>query len=45
VLLDRTLLWLFRMSETYFLGVVSASRSLLYKSKTEIVDMACLELQ
>jgi zeta-carotene desaturase len=45
VLLDRTLQWLFRKSETYFLAVVSASRSLLDKSKTEIVEMACRELQ
>lgn len=45
VLLDRTLQWLFRKSETYVLAVVSASRSLLDKSKTEIVDMAYGELQ
>jgi zeta-carotene desaturase len=45
VLLDRTLQWLFRKSETYVLAVVSASRSLLDKSKAEIVDMAYRELQ
>jgi zeta-carotene desaturase len=45
VLLDRTLQWLFRKSETYVLAVVSASRSLLEKSKGEIVEMASRELQ
>jgi zeta-carotene desaturase len=45
VLLDRTLQWLFRKSETYVLAVVSASRSLLEKSKAEIVEMACGELR
>jgi zeta-carotene desaturase len=45
VLLDRTLQWLFRKSESYVLAVVSASRSLLDKPKAEIVDMAYRELQ
>lgn len=45
VLLDRTLQWLFRKSETYVLAVVSASRSLLDQSKAEIVEMAFRELQ
>jgi zeta-carotene desaturase len=44
VLLDRTLQWLFRKSENYVLAVVSASRSLLEKSKAEIVEMASGEL-
>ena len=45
VLLDRTLQWLFRKTDTYVLAVVSASRSLLEKSKTEIVEMAYRELR
>ena len=45
VLLDRTLQWLFRKSETYVLAVVSASRSLLEKSKAEIVELASGELR
>jgi zeta-carotene desaturase len=45
VLLDRTLQWLFRKSETYVLAVVSASRSLLEKSKAEIVELAAGELR
>jgi len=45
VLLDRTLQWLFRKSETYVLAVVSASRSLLEKSKSEIVELASRELR
>jgi zeta-carotene desaturase len=45
VLLDRTVQWLFRKSETYVLAVVSASRSLLEKSKGEIVELASAELR
>lgn len=45
VLLDRTLQWLFRKSETYVQAVVSASRSLLEKSKAEIVELASRELR
>jgi zeta-carotene desaturase len=45
VLLDRTLQWLFRKSDNYFLAVVSASRALMEKSKAEIVEMACAELR
>jgi zeta-carotene desaturase len=45
VLLDRTLQWLFRKSETYVLAVVSASRSLLEKSKADIVELASGELR
>jgi squalene-associated FAD-dependent desaturase len=45
VLLDRTLQWLFRKSDTYLLAVVSASRSLLEKSRAEIVEMADGELR
>ncbi len=45
VLLDRTLQWLFRKSDTYVLAVVSASRSLLERSKAEIVEMADGELR
>jgi zeta-carotene desaturase len=45
VLLDRTLQWLFRKSETYVLAVVSASRSLLEKSKAQIVELAASELR
>jgi zeta-carotene desaturase len=45
VLLDRTLQWLFRKSETYVQAVVSASRSLLDRTKAEIVEMASLELR
>jgi zeta-carotene desaturase len=44
-LLDRTLQWLFRKSETYVLAVVSASRSLLEKSKADIVELASGELR
>jgi squalene-associated FAD-dependent desaturase len=45
VLLDRTLQWIFRKSENCFQAVVSASRSLLSMSKSEIVELACRELQ
>jgi zeta-carotene desaturase len=45
VLLDRTRQWLFRKSDTYVLAVVSASRSLLEKSKAEIVELASGELR
>jgi zeta-carotene desaturase len=45
VLLDRTLQWLFRKSENCFQAVVSASRPLLSMSKSEIVELACRELQ
>ena len=45
VLLDRTMQWLFRKSETYVQCVVSASRSLLKLSRQEIVEIACRELR
>ena len=45
VLLDRTLQWVFRKSETYVQAVVSASRSLTPLSKGEIVELACKELR
>ena len=45
VLLDRTLQWLFRKSETYVQAVVSASRSLTELSRGEIVELACNEIR
>ncbi len=44
ILLERTIQWLFRKSETYFQLVVSASRPLLPLSREEVVRMACEEL-
>ncbi len=44
VLLDRTMQWMFRKSDTYIQCVVSASRDLLTKSRSEIIDLACREL-
>ena len=43
ILLERTIQWLFRKSETYFQLVVSASRPLLNLSREEVVRMACEE--
>jgi len=45
VLLDRTLQWLFRKSDTYVQAVVSASRSLTELSRGEIVELACKEIR
>ena len=45
VLLDRTLQWLFRKSETYVQAVVSASRSLTELSRGEIIALACNEIR
>ncbi len=45
VLLDRTMQWLFRKSETYVQCVVSASRDLLPLSRADVVDLACRELR
>jgi len=45
VLLDRTLQWLFRKSDTYVQAVVSASRSLTELSRGEIIELACRELR
>jgi zeta-carotene desaturase len=45
VLLDRTLQWVFRKSETYVQAVVSASRSLTTLPRAEIVELACNELR
>lgn len=45
MLLDRTLQWVFRKSETYVQAVVSASRSLTTLSRAEIVELACNELR
>lgn len=45
VLLDRTLQWLFRKSETYVQAVVSASRSLTELSRGDIVELADKEIR
>ena len=45
VLLDRTMQWLFRKSDTYVQCVVSASRDLLPMSRGDIVELACRELR
>ena len=45
MLLDRTMQWLFRKSETYLQCVVSASRDLLPMSRVDIVELACRELR
>jgi zeta-carotene desaturase len=44
VLLDRTMQWMFRKSETYIQCVVSASRALLAKSRGAIIELARQEL-
>ena len=44
VLLDRTIQWMFRKSETYIQAVVSASRGLIPMSKSEIVALVHREL-
>src|SRR5712692_6308623 len=44
-LLDRTIQWIFRKSETYYQLVVSASRSLIPMSRQEIIDLSWRELQ
>lgn len=44
VLLDRTMQWMFRKSDTYIQCVVSASRDLLTMSRGEIIELACKEL-
>ncbi len=45
-LLDRTIQWMFNKSEgKYLLLVVSASRSLVEKSRQEIIDLAVRELR
>jgi zeta-carotene desaturase len=45
VLLDRTLQWLFRKSGNCVQAVVSASRSLLSKSREEIVELSLADLR
>lgn len=45
VLLDRTLQWLFRKSDTYVQAVVSASRSLIELSRGEIIELADREIR
>jgi zeta-carotene desaturase len=44
VLLDRTIQWMFRKSESYVQAVVSASRGLIPMSKSEIAALAHREL-
>lgn len=44
VLLDRTMQWMFRKSDTYVQCVVSASRDLLKMSRGDIIELACREL-
>lgn len=44
VLLDRTMQWMFRKSETYLQCVVSASRGLLTMSRGDIIELARKEL-
>ena len=44
VLLDRTMQWMFRKSETYLQCVVSASRDLLTMSRGDIIDLARKDL-
>jgi len=43
-LLDRTIQWIFRKSETHYHLVVSASRSLLPMLRQEVIDLAQREL-
>jgi zeta-carotene desaturase len=43
-LLDRTIQWIFRKSPTHYHLVVSASRSLVPRSRQEIIDLALNEL-
>ncbi len=43
-LLDRTIQWIFRKSETHYHLVVSASRSLLPLHRQEVIDLAQREL-
>lgn len=45
VLLDRTLQWVFRKSERYLLGVVSASRGWLQSTREAIIETAVHELE
>jgi zeta-carotene desaturase len=45
VLLDRTLQWLFRKPGNYVQAVVSASRSLMAKSREEIVALSLEDLR
>lgn len=45
VLLDRTLQWMFRKSETCYQGVVSASRDLTGWPREKIIEMAGRELR
>ena len=44
ILVERTIQWVFRKSESYFQLVVSASRSLMNLSREEVVTLACEEL-
>ncbi|MDA0205739.1 MAG: hydroxysqualene dehydroxylase HpnE [Acidobacteria bacterium] len=44
VLLDRTMQWMFRKSDTYVQCVVSASRDLLTMSRGDIIELARKEL-
>jgi zeta-carotene desaturase len=44
VLLDRTMQWMFRKSDTYLQCVVSASRNLLTMSRGDIIELARQEL-
>lgn len=44
VLLDRTMQWMFRKSDTYVQCVVSASRGLLKMPRGDIIELACREL-
>lgn len=44
VLLDRTMQWMFRKSDTYLQCVVSASRELLTMSRGDIIELARKEL-
>ena len=45
VLLDRTLQWIFRKSDTYVQAVVSASRSLTDLARGRIIELACKEIR
>lgn len=45
VLLDRTLQWIFRKSDTYVQAVVSASRSLTGLARGRIIELACKEIR
>jgi len=44
VLLDRTMQWMFRKSDTYVQCVVSASRDLLTMSRGDVIELALKEL-